>query len=728
MKLAATVLATLAGSAHATTFEEYANKRAPAPAQSVYEAACDLEVHLQGAVASIEQRQKIVNGGGQPLAFIYEHVLPEGAVVSGFALRTRAGIETAIAVPEQFRTEAVESADILGPDPAVMKKTGDGRYEITVQPIEPDHDVTLVTKYVMLATPRAGALRVVMPGRQSAGKLAACKGTLRVTPGPSTTVQRIRVAGIDVGKPAAVPFAVETANVWLDVELEVAGKQPVVWAQTQALGGGWNASLVTVLAPRIKAAGARRVVFVVDGSRSMEVVGRQTIARVIKALGAALPAGAEVEAIVYDRTASRVFNDVKPANPQNLALIEDAIAKRPTANGSDIVKAFELAKQVITGLRGQAMVIVITDGVHAELPERALIDALASKTSQVDVHAIVLDPARTRSPGAKDLRAPVNLYGGAYVEVNVDELDDAMIAIDEWMRPSWLELALDTHEIPSEVRSGAGFTKLAIHKGPPRFVLTGHGDAAFKVAARPVAAGGLGALAIARAEVGDFVDDEAAPTAAFTKALAAYPSAEHGRALVVLASAGRIAKDRRAMIAGGGRYERVVAIADPTRGAPPLHTGTQSPATPIARQTLERLFRDQLHPKAYVCYQKALGMNAKLAGTVQFTLRLGRGEVTEVHVKGIGDAQLDACLADAAFAMTPPLPDFAVNADDQTIANYPLTFSRREDKGVVVAGDADSESPIDIDSIEGGVPTQPKKKVKVDAKTPLGGMKAPKGP
>jgi hypothetical protein len=733
MKLAAICLVTLASAAHATSFEEFAPAVRVRDAAQLYEASCDLDVDIKGAVASVEMKQRIVNPGPGAMAAIYEHQLPAGAVVTGFAIRSGKGaVETALAVPAAFRTAEVDSAEVLGADPAILRKLGDARYEIIAQPIAADHEVVLITRYTMVVTPRAGALRVVIPGRTAAGKLTACKGTVKVTPGPGTTVKQIRIAGKDAGRASAL-LAVDTTAVSIDVELDVAGTQPVVWSQTQALAEGWNASLVTVLAPRTKAAGARRVVFVVDGSRSMDLVGRHNVGKVVKSLASALPAGAEVEAILYDRTATRVFNDVRPATAQNLAIIEDTIAKRGAGNGSDIVRAFELAKQVIAGSRGQAMLIVVTDGVTGELGDQALIQALAAKTSAVDVHAIVLDPARTRSPGAKLLRAPVNLYGGAYVEVNVDDLDDAMIAIDEWMRPSWLELEMTGAQIPSEVRGGAGFTKLVLHKGPPKFVLTGHSDAKITAAARPGPAAPLAVLALANATGSDLTgaDPDALETEtgnrAFAKAIAANPSAENERALVVLSAAGRIAKDRRAMILGGGRYERVVAVADPQR-VPSLPASPAAiPATAIARITLERLFRDQLHPKASVCYQRALGQNAKLSGTVHFQMRMGRGEVTDVQITGLGDKALDACLVDAAYTMTPPMPDFTVNADDQTVANYPLTFNRRADQGVVVLGDADSTSPIDIDAVEGGVPKQPRR-VKVNSKTPLGNMKAPKSP
>jgi hypothetical protein len=729
MKLAIVVIACSVSVAHATTFDEYTHGTEPRPAEQLYEAACDLDVDLRGAIATVDMRQRIVNPGPQAMAAIYEFELPSGAVVTGMT----ANGEKALAVPASFKSAEADSSDVLGADPAVLRRTAEG-HEIMLQPIAPDHEVVLSTRYAALAVPRANAFRLVLPGRTARGKIASCKGTVRVTPGPGTTVQRIRIGGVAAGTRATAPFVVNTKDVTIDIDLEVAGSVPVVWSQTQALADGWSASLLTVLAPRVKAAGARRVVFLVDGSRSMDLVGRHNVGKVVHALGSALPAGAEVEAIIYDRTATRVFGDIRPATAQNLSLIESTIAKRGSANGSDLVKAFELTKQVISapggGARGQAMVIVITDGVTPELDDNALIRALDAKTSLVDVHAIVLDPAHTRSPGAKVLRAPVNLYGGAYVEVSVDELDDAMIAIDGWMRPSWLELALDGQTIPPEVRAGTGFTHLMFHKGARPFTLTGHSDAKINVAARSGPTAPIAELALATANaallsgVKDPNDAEVAAGAKVLEhSLAAHPVADRDHAFAVLSTIGRIAKSRHAMIAGGGRYERMIAIADPQHLAP-LPTGPAPiPASSIARITLERLFRDQLQPKAYACYQRALGTNPRLVGTVHFSLRLGRGEITEVGLTGIGDKGLETCLVDAAYAMTPPLPDFTVNADDQTLANYPLTFNRSDDRPVIVLGDADSVSPLDIDAIAGGVPGR--KTIKVNSKTPLGNMRPP---
>lgn len=133
---------------------------------------------------------------------------------------------------------------------------------------------------------------------------------------------------------------------------------------------------------------------------------------------------------------------------------------------------------------------------------------------------------------------------------------------------------------------------------------------------------------------------------------------------------------------------------------------------------------DQLQPKAYACYQRALGQQPRLSGTVHFSIVLGRGEITNVELIGLGNKQMDDCLIDAAYLLAIPFPDFSINADDQTLARYPLTFNVGDARPVIVLGDADSTSPIDIDSVQGGVPGR--RTIKVHAATPLGTMRPSK--
>jgi hypothetical protein len=730
MKLAVVCVVFGATAARAgSTFDEYSANVRQQPAAQLFEDRCDVDVELRGAFATIETRQRIVNPGPAPLAAMLEMPLPAGGEVTRFATRGDRGI-----VVDAHAPSVEGGTNVLGVDPAFLQREDGGSYRIILQPIEPDRDVFVETTVVAVAALRGGMLRLVLPARDGSGKLTVCRGNIRATPGPGATVKKIHVGGVEtVG--ARASFVVDAKDVAIDVELDVAAAQPIAWTQTQPLADGWNATLLTVLGPRVKPAGARKVVFVVDGSRSMNLVGRHQVVKVIERLGAALPRDAEVEAILYDRQAKPVFGALRPATATALAAITDAVAKRVATNGSNLVVAFAKAREAIANARGQSMIVVITDGVTGDLEGRALIDALGAKTSTADVHAIVLDPARTKAPGAEALRAPVNLLGGAFVEVAVDDLDNALIDIDEWMRPAWLEVTVGNEDVPKEIRGGGGFTHVAIHKGPARFTVSGHGELTFRSNARPFPApAAIAAYALASAGPVHLVaradpsnaDIEAA-TPLFEKLRAQHPVADGTFAFAILTSSGKVAPHRKKMVAGGGKYERVIAIADPSAASTPVPASGPTPhASAIAKPTLERLFRDQLQPKAFACYQRALGTNTQLAGTATFSFTMGRGEVTDVKLAGLGDATFDACLVDAAYQLAPPLPDFAINADDQTIANYPLTFTRRPDQqATIVLGDADSTSPIDIDAIQGGVPRRPTKR---DTDTPLGRMRPGKTP
>ena len=708
-------------SAHASAvFDEYSDTVRQQPATQLFEASCDISVDLRGAIATIDVRQRIANPGPSEMAALLELPLPAGGQVTRFATRGERGIVV------NAHPETTEGTPVLGIDPAFLVRENADSYRIILQPIEPDHDMVLETQIVAVAEPLGGMLRLVLPARDGS-KLAMSKGNVRATPGAGATVKKIHNA----------QFVLENKDVTIDVELDIASQTPILWTQTQSLADGWNASLVTVLGPRVKPAGTRRVVFVIDGSRSMDLVGRHNVTKVIDRIGAALPKDAEVEAIIYERYVNRVFGDLKPANAQTIAAISAAVTKHGSTNGSDIIAAFEKTRDVIANARGQAMVIVISDGVTADIDAAALNTALGGKTSTVDVHAIILDPATTSAPAADALRGPVNLLGGAYVEIAADELDTALVTLDEWLRPAWLEIAIAGQEVPKEVRGGGGFTHIAFHKGPASFALTGHGESQFSVKPRTIPLPpAFAAYALASASAATFLEGSDATEAdidlvrpTFEKARAANPVADDDFAFAILTSTGKVAKSRKQMVAGGGKYERVIAVDDPSGSSGTSSSSGGSAhrsASAISKPTLERLFRDQLQPKAYACYQRALGRNAKLGGTVTFTFTLGRGEVTDVRVVGLGEPQFDACLLDAGYALSPPLPDFTVNVDDQTIANYPLTFQRRPDQQpTIVLGDADSSSPLDIDAIQGGVPRRP---TKADTDSPLGRMRPGKSP
>jgi hypothetical protein len=647
--------------------------------------SCELTLELRGAVVDGWLTERVSNPTN-----VDEVTLPAGAQL----IDVRAGAARAVSVPVPYAQEP--ASDAVGADPAIATAlppdaSGRARYRVILSPIEPGHELPLALHWTALADIRGGALHLMLPARP-------CHGTVRVTPGPGATLAKLTAGGTETRG------AFEIADADVELVAQLAYARPLVWTQSEELGDGYTARVTTLAAPPGRALGARRVLLLVDGSRSMKLVGEPAVAAVVRAIGAALPAKAEIEAVIFDRRPVRVLGEWKPADAATLGRIEEAVRTHAPANGSDAAAPLALAHNVIAGTPGEAMIIVVTDGVFGGVPDDALAQAIGASELAVDVHTIVLDRGRLRAQNTDAVEATVAHYGGSFVEVPADDLAGALGEIDSWLRPS-------VQAGDRRLLAGTGAVEVAIVKGAVR------GTPA------PVAQ-----LALARTAATDLAGEDA-PEAAVAQAeqlLACmarrHPRADADHALAVLATAGTVARARRDAVAGGGPFARTVTVADPT--FPPeiaVHQTSLIGASAIDHTILDNLFKLGLQPKAYVCYQKAIARNNALAGTVTFHIELGRGEVTRASVDGLGDATFDACLLDVAYAIAPPMPDPSYNLDDRTLANYPLTFAVRADKPLVIPGDADSATPLDIDAIKGGPP--PRHIEAGDTKTPLGNLR-----
>jgi len=711
-----TVVAGLARTAAADTVFDEVGPEGSRPATRISEVSCDLDLAFTGAIATGELRQRLRVTGDDEVGASYSFELPRGVAVTSFSTKAIGGVALAgIPVTAPIISEKATARDVIDADPALLEQRPDGTYRMTVQPLNSDRELAITTRFVAPAEIAEGALRLVVPPRSAQDKqLAPCRVVVKsATAGPGATIVKL---------PAPLTF--DTTEAVIDVDLAFAKPEPLVWTQTEALGDGKSATLVTVIAPpRATVMAARRALFVIDTSRSMEMVGRANALQVMRAIATSLPAGSQIEAIAFDRTAHRVFAGWKPASAATIDAIAAAITARSTTiNGTDLDAAFTTAHAALGELGAeQAVVIAITDGMLGDL-DRRLTAALDAKPSQLDVHVVALDPPGATVPSASRLREPIELYGGSYVEVGVDELAIALPGAAGWLRPSWTDVtATGGVVVPAQLRAGAGATQVIVHAGAaPAIAVTAKAQTTVKSVAR--VAPGAGAAVIALATPPEGVIDP--------RSYKARPIVTPKTPFAVLTDRGRVAANRTAMVRGGGPYTRmiVVADADPSRTIAPTSRsvapgGAAARPSAIAKIALERMLREQLQPKAYACYQRALGLDQKLAGLVTFDVHIARGEVTRAGTTGIGDATFRACLADAAYLMTPPLPDPAVHDDDETVVHYPVTFKLHENKPLVVPGDADSDTAIDIDAVQGGVPAGRRTPVKVDGSTPLGGMR-----
>jgi len=695
MRLVCPVLAITAGIAHADSWFEYKPGEQLTALGRLSE-TCDVEVEFRGAVVDVELRHKLANTSSVALAATRDFTLPIDARLIDVTVRRGTGaIESAIPVAAPLTTERVSSEQVLGADPvlvtALAADDGKPRFRAIVQPIKPDGELTVTMHWTQLADIRGGALHAIVSGHDR------CRAVVHAAPGPGANVERIRVDGAVTDH-----FTLGDHDSAITVELAV--KRPLVWTQTESLGEGWQGQLVTVIAPlATRAPSAKRVLFVIDSSRSMALVGTHNVKRVVSTLAKALPASTEIEAILFDRKATRVLGTW--GSPTRVAAIEEAIDHHASTNGSDLAGAFALAHQAIGD--GQAVVVVVTDGVLGDQPGITLVQALAATPAAVDVHTVVLAPGRMRGASRELLRAPLAAYGGSYHEIPLADLDGALASLA--LRPALLDVASPGFEIAAQLSAGAGIVRARVARTLTKLSVAARGERSTAAAAAPKAA--IAELVLAKAEL-------AADTRAIL--LARHPSVDEAHAFAVLTTTGKVAKNRRTVIAGGAPYTRIVAIDDPT--FPPAPSAQAAPlgGSALDRDALRLMFRTQLQPAALACYQRALASAPNLAGTAHFQLEIGRGELTRATLTGLNNSTFDKCLLDAAYLITPPLPNPDFNVDDRTIANYPLTFNKREDKPLVIPGDADSSSPLDIDSIEAGLPRAIKAG---DTSTPLGNLR-----
>jgi Mg-chelatase subunit ChlD len=725
------VLAVTARIAEADSpWSEYSDAQPLRPATQLVEAACDMTVELRGAIAEVTVQQRLTNPGPATLAGTMEFDLPGGAQLIGVTAQAgRAKPETAVAVPAMVGSEKLKAGAALGADPVMVQalpsRDGHARFRTIVQPLDAEQEITIGTRWTAIAELRDGSIKLVLPGR---GAAVPCHGLVHAAAGPGTSIERIRIGHAEGGARATATFDHAATDTELTAVLAFKRPVPAVWTQSTPLGDGWIAQAITVVTPAARSVSARRVLFVVDSSRSMELVGRHNVKRLVHEIGAALPTGSEVEAIAFDRTASRILGSWKAATADNVATIEQALASRPPGNGTDPVAALALAHQVIGDSRNPTMVIFLTDGVLGDITADAMTTALGGTMQQIDLHAISLAPGHMTVPATAVLRTAVAHYGGSHVEVPTMNVDGAIASLDQWLRPAWLELSLagaEAFTIPDQLRAGTGLVMTAIVKKAAKAKLTGHGNAPIAIAAGSAPSVPLAQLALATLDL-----DGVAATAAARLRLR-HPAVDDDRSFLVLTSAGTVAAHRRAMVVGGGPFTRFVDVLDPPLPAVAAASPILLGGSALDQTLIKLLLRTHLQPAAFACYQRALPTNDTLAGTARFTLEIGRGELTRASVTGLGNSTFDACLLDAAYKITPPLPNPDYNTDDRTIVNYPLTFSVREQKPFVIAGDADSTSPINIDAIKGGPPDPrgPRQPVKAgDTSTPLGNLRPTKTP
>ena len=454
--------------------------------------------------------------------------------------------------------------------------------------------------------------------------------------------------------------------------------EPIVWTQTEDLGDGWTRDARDrdrAAAPRRRRPRAHRVLFVIDGSRSMELVGPRNVAQVVDAVARGAAGGHRDRG---DRLRShrraRARRVARRRPPRRSPRSTPALATHAArATAATSPAAFALAHTAIAdGARGQTMVIVITDGVLGELADAALDAGARAQDEHASTSTRSSSIRRARAARAPPRSArPVDLYGGSLVEVAVDELDAALDGVDD-VAAARVGRRSSSRAAPVAIADRAPRRQrrpsLAFHHGAGAGARARPGTATRRSASapRPARARRSPRSRSPRTADASFAADgdardELAPTARRARACArTRPSTPITRSSCSRRRA-RSRASRRAMIAGGGPYARIVALADPAR---PTDAASRAGRPRHRRRrrsigsTLERLFRDQLAAaRVRVLPARARRRTPKLAGTVLLRLPASAAARSRRSAStGLGDARSTRACVDAGYALSRRCP------------------------------------------------------------------------
>lgn len=235
-----------------------------------------------------------------------------------------------------------------------------------------------------------------------------------------------------------------------------------------------------------------QLVFVLDASRSMTAAGLDAELGLVKAYVGHLP-DADVELVLYRRTATRLFGSFVPARELDARLTAARAAGKLTpGNGSALDEGARVAAAALAGRTGPRRIVLVSDHLlRGRWDNRAALAALAAAPKDTVVHLIATDvrggedPTLTRDD--TDALAPVPLgHHGIFARLTGPEragknLPAMVLGL---VRPVQLDSfaieGFDLSEgnyddtIPATLREGAGLRLVVRSKdAPAKVTLTG---------------------------------------------------------------------------------------------------------------------------------------------------------------------------------------------------------------------------------------------------------------
>jgi hypothetical protein len=700
------------------------------------------DIRMNASAIEVEETITFANASKVSAEVLYSFELPAQAAIHGLEITTASGLKSKFGVVDaKAATRLVASPDAgASADLGLLRMIGvqdgepDGkrRYELRVFPIPGQLSTKAVIHWRSPVAIVAGRYDVRIPSRGQAANLARSNVLLRTT----MATGELYGGGAELASGAARNkrqsfFEPSEGDLVIQAKPKNSKMQAYAEVALFPLSDTTGVAAVRVVLPAAASKVAprfRRVLVVVDVSRSVGEKGREAASKFVDALLADMGTGTEVEAILYDRAPSQVLGALQPGTKEVRSKILRAIRAAADNNGSDLRRALDLARKVLRASedetrKNDTLIAVISDGI---LPAK-LTGAEAAFSIGPDVMedsrvlSAVLVPPNAPLPDLSAHAMSELAYQGQGRVAALRYADAAKMGkrllrgLTQPQPLNTLIVELDKGnfvgaDLKGAVTPGGSALALGFYEGgaPKRVsVQAKQGGKIISLTARKLP--GREAKAWAHMALADTSPDSfpgghspAGSRRAFVKAAAALGVITQVSAGVAIDKDDAFANDRLALASkqGGQHYRRLPPPAEietkthsfgrfetlvrgKSRGFDSEETGK------LDRKIITRRMRTHAIPMARGCYDKLLRRDQNAGGKVHVRFELSRGEVHHVELPELSLSlePIRGCIINAVYAM--PIPTVRQGSDPEQVnlVNYPLRFRLQQTgKGKVVDG------------------------------------------
>ncbi len=664
------------------------------------------DVRITGVVATVTARQEL-RATADAVEAVYAFALPADAAIIGLAVTPPGGeaqrgaaVDGVAAITAAADRDTVAMAADLG----LVRRLGAGDgtvgYELRVYPVTADASTVVELTWVAPMAFVDGRLTLRIPDRGD--RLGAVSGTVTVSPPVGVKKLRDLHAGgaLLAAKPGddAWPF-VGDGEVVIDVA-------PVITKPVVSYAASAGALTVTVLRPRADSAPTRfdRALFVVDTSSSnASEAARDAMAALVDGVIGGLRADAEVQAVLFDRTARTALAQFTAATTETRATLKAAIADATGQAGTDLVGALAAAHDLLDG-RFDTLVVIVTDGVLPTDADARTLEAAIDSAAAISAVLVGPDELAPPDPAASALAELAASHGGRVVAARYGEAAAraSTVASEIGAGEDW-PISIGNSGValapPDTIAPGSGWIGFGWYRGDAPDALTVvAGDVELTAKkAKKGAVPRIGALAIAGG-VRPLLDEDVDVDRAMAKLERKLGVVGVHTAIVAVDREDELAAARLDLAARGGTFSRIPPPPEAELEVPePELSAVTDPGARYHMDTEGRIRNDligpQLLPAAHACFDAARALGAAPTGTVTLEIEVARGEVIAARAQSIGAPELVACLREAAYTLTVPSYTFDDAPDVIYLIRYPVSFAT---KGAVAIGDDTGLDPIDL--------------------------------